>query len=287
MAEKMREEAAIGWRFLLSKRWFGYYAMLLIFAIACVFLGNWQFARRAEARAEIYRLDHNYDSPAVPLATEVPNPDRFDENTQKWRTVQVVGEYTGLPVLARGRPGPSGVGSDILQAVRTDSGTLFWIDRGWVPADTSTADLPPAPRGKVTVLARLRAAEPRVQGRENTAKTVGSIHIADLLTVAGFSAATPSYTASYGMLISEKPTTEHGVLPDKPERDEGPHLSYALQWYVFIVIAVAGVGYAATREYRTLNAGSRQLAAADAKRAAKKAKRKPSDAEEEDALLDG
>lgn len=42
-----------GWRFLYSRRWLGYYAMLLIFAIGCVLLSNWQFSRREEARAEI------------------------------------------------------------------------------------------------------------------------------------------------------------------------------------------------------------------------------------------
>ncbi len=281
----------VGWGFLRSGRWAGYAAMLLIFSIACVLLGNWQFERRAEARAEIDRIDNNYDAPPAVLADELPELSEFDEDRQKWRTVLVEGEYTGDPFLARNRPGPGGVGSDLIQALRTAEGSTFFVDRGWVPVDGASAEgidpeaLPSPPEGPVTVEARLRASEPEIPGRTTSGRAVASIELPEIAALAGVSDS--AYTGAYGMLVSESPDAEHGVLPAKPARDEGPHLSYAVQWYIFIAIAAIGVTYAARREYRTLNIGSDEVLEYDRRTAERKRRRGPSDSDIEDALLDG
>ena len=282
--------SGIGWRFLYSGRWIGYFAMLVVFSIACVLLGNWQFDRRAEARAEIARIDANYDAAPAPVAEELRSLDAFDEDRQKWRPVEVVGEYIGEPVLARNRPGPSGVGSDLLQALRTTSGEVFFVDRGWVPVDGASAeslaagDLPAPPTGEVRVEARLRASEPPIPGRTSEGRTVASIDLSEVARATGTDG--EAYVGAYGMLISETPEGEHGDLPARPERDEGPHLSYALQWYVFILIAGIGVAYAARREYRGLNSGSAEVLEQDRRTSERRRRRGPSDAEEEDALID-
>lgn len=278
----------VGWSFLRSRRWAGYTAMLLIFAIACVLLADWQFDRRAEARAEIARIDANYGAPAVPLADELPSLTTYDDDVQKWRTVEVTGEYVGEPYLARNRPGPEGVGVDVIQPIRTDDGALFFVDRGWAPVGsdgTEPDEIPLPASGRVTVEARLRASEPAVPGRSTVGQTVGSIDVSELARLSG--ASSSSYIGAYGMLVSETPGGEHGALPAPPERDEGPHLSYALQWYVFILIAASGVVYAARQEYRNLNAGSSEVRRQDRRRAERRARRGPSDADEEDAILDG
>ena len=289
----MGEARGVGWSFLYSGRWIGYFAMLAIFSVACVFLGNWQFDRRDEARAEIARIDANYDAPATPLAQELPDPAVFDEDAQKWRTVEAVGEYVGDPYLARNRPGREGVGSNLIQALRTSDGRVFFVDRGWVPIDGHEAesgevpaeDLPQPPGGEVRVEARLRASEPAIPGRTAVGSTVASIELPELARLSGTEG--DAYTGAYGMLISETPSGEHGALPEKPERDEGPHLSYALQWYVFIGIAAIGVGYAARREYRGLNPDSSAVQEQDRRSAERRRRRGPSDAEEEDALIGG
>lgn len=282
----------IGWTFLYSRRWIGYFAMLVIFSIICVLLGNWQFERRAEAQAEIARIDGNYDAAPVPLEIELAELNSFDEDAQKWQKVTAVGEYIGEPYLARNRPGPQGVGSNLVHPFRTDDGRVLFVDRGWVPVDGVAAErsdlggaiLPEAPSGTVQLEARLRASEPVIQGRTTSGRTVPSIDLPELARISGTEG--EAFTGAYGMLVSETPTAEHGVLPAKPERDEGPHLSYALQWYVFILIAATGVAYAARREFRGLNASSEAVAQQDERSAARKKRRGPSDADEEDALLD-
>lgn len=278
----------VGWSFLRSRRWLGYFAMLLVFAIACVWLGNWQFARRADARAEIARIDRNYDAPAIDLGEAVPERSAFDENRWKWQTVELRGEYIDEPLLARNRPGPEGVGSALIQAFRLDDGGVIFIDRGWVPVagtDEIPDRLPSPPVGEATVLARLRASEPEVAGRTASKRSVPSIH-APLL--AGLTDTREhAYLGAYGQLVSEQPAAQTGVLAGRPERDEGPHLSYALQWYVFILIGAAGVGYAARQEYRSLNDGDEALQERKRRETERRRRRGPSDADIEDALIDG
>lgn len=289
-APPTRESSQVGWSFLRSRRWIGYYALFLVFAISCVLLGNWQFERRAEARAEIERIDSNYSATPVPLADALPDLGSYDEDDDKWQSVSVTGEYLADVFLARSRPGASGVGSDLIQGFRTTAGTVIFIDRGWVDIDgiseveTDESVLPRGPSGPVSLEARLRGSEAEIAGKEASGNTVASIELTQLSRLAGVTG--EAYIGAYGMLLSETPEGEHGALPPKPERDEGPHLSYALQWYVFILIAASGLVYAARQEFRGLNSGSRAVNDQDVRRADRKRRRGPSDADEEDALLD-
>lgn len=282
-------DTRVGWSFLYSRRWIGYFALFVVFAIACVYLGNWQFDRRAQARAEISRIDRNYDAVPVPLAQALPDPSHFDVDAHKWLTVTIEGTYEDDAVLSRNRPGPAGVGADVIVPFRTTEGRVFFIDRGWVPASGTDMEdvldtIPGPATGTVEVVARLRASEPEVDGRSSAGRTVASINVPELALLTGVSGEV--YTGTYGMLVSESPAADHGMLPPKPERDEGPHLSYALQWYVFILIGAIGVGYAARQEYKNLNAGSDEVLAMEKKSKARRRRRGPTDADVEDALLD-
>lgn len=278
---------APGWSFLRSPRWLGYWAMLAVFSIVCVFLGNWQFARRAEAQAEIARIDANYGAEAIPLAEALPTLDSYDPDRNKWQPVTVVGEYLqDDALLVRNRPNASKVGFEILAPLQLANGDVFVVNRGWIPAgddpNDTTPTIPELPTGEVTVTARLMAGEPTIPGRTPVENTVGTLNLPEIESMLGL----PVYTAAYGQLMSERPASEHGILPSKPERDEGPHLSYALQWYVFIVIALLGTLYGARQEYRALNPDSARTRAQDARAQARKRSRGLSDAEDEDAYLD-
>lgn len=280
--------SAPGWSFLASRRWLGYAALLVIFSLACVWLGNWQFERRAEAQAEISRIDRNYDAPAVPLTEVVPDRSTFDEDAHKWQTVELRGRYVGEPYIARNRPGPAGVGSNLIQALELDRGEVIFIDRGWVPVsgtDEVATALPAPASGEVLVHARLRASENAISGRTASKNSVPSINAPMLADLAGLT--DTAYLGVYGALVTEDPAGETGALAPRPERDEGPHLSYALQWYVFILIALIGVGYAARQEYRHLNESDDAVVQKDRDRAERRRRKGPSDADIEDALLDG
>ena len=95
------------------------------------------------------------------------------------------------------------------------------------------------------------------------------------------------YTGAYGLLATETPAAADTPAPAiKPTPDEGPHLSYAVQWIVFALFGFFGLGYALRQEYRLINADDPEERARALIRREKAAKRKPTDAEIEDAILE-
>jgi cytochrome oxidase assembly protein ShyY1 len=264
----------------------GYLALAVAFAIACTCLALWQLARREEARAEIDRVETNWESAPRPVDDVLPALDAFDDDA-KWTPVTLTGRYlVDEQLLARGRPFDGKPGFDVLVPFRLDDGTVFIVDRGWLPAgnEQDAPDVvPAAPSGHVTVIARLKAGEPTVAGRSAPEGQIATIH---LPTIAGL-VDQPTYTGAYGLLASEDPApaTRPAATP-KPVADEGPHLSYAFQWIVFALMGFLGLGWAIRQEYRVRNADDpeeRERAAERSRRAAAKPR---SDGEIEDAILD-
>lgn len=255
------------------RRWGGYLALVIVFAIACAFLSWWQWSRRAETVAEIAKIEANYDAPPVPLGDVLTGPDDADD-AAKWRPVALTGEY--LPdqqLLVRNRPRNSDAGFEVLVPLRLVDGTVFVVDRGWIPAGETleTPDsVPDAPEGDVTVVVRLKPGEPEIPGRGAPAGQLATVRLPDVAALVG----EPTYTGMYGLLVSEDPAAaDRPLAAERPAEDEGPHLSYALQWIAFGILAFIGLVWAVRRE-RTIAAG-RVIP-----------KRRERDADVEDAILD-
>lgn len=271
---------------LFSRRWLGYLALVVVFAIACVFLSMWQLARREEARQAIERVEVNWDAAPAAVDDLLPARDTFDP-ADTWHPVEVTGRYLAdEQLLVRGRPMDGRVGFEVLVPLELADGSVLVIDRGWLPAgnEQDAPDAVPAPpSGEVTVVARLKPGEPTIPGRGAPEGQVATIH---LPTVAGLVGA-PTYTGAYGLMASEDPATaERPRAYPRPVADEGPHLSYAFQWVAFGVLAFIGLGWAVRREWRVRHEDDpdeRLRAEARRRRAAAKG---PTDAEIEDELLD-
>ncbi|HRN28437.1 MAG TPA: SURF1 family protein, partial [Terrimesophilobacter sp.] len=273
------------WSFLWTPRWLGYLSLVLVFAVVCSLLGAWQFARRGEAQLEISRIDANYDGTARDIRVALPTLDAFDEN-DKWSKVRITGEYLASEsMLVRGRPYGGHSGFEVLVPLRTTDGSIFIVDRGWIPLaedGRSPTTVPSPPNGTVTVIARLKAGEAEISGRTTVAGTnqLATIHLPEIADRLG----KPTYVGAYGLLVSEDPSVGESPLPSvRPVRDEGPHLSYALQWYVFALLGFIGYGWAIRHEYRVLNSDDPAVRAAAEERERRRAAKRPSDADVEDA----
>jgi cytochrome oxidase assembly protein ShyY1 len=276
----------IGWKFAFTRRWAGYLALTILFAAVCSGLGVWQLARRAEALAEIIKVDTNFDATPVPIADALPTLQSFDES-QKWLPVAVTGTYlTDEQLLVRNRPLNITPGFEVLTPLRLTDGAVFIVDRGWVPTgqNQDAPDVvPQAPSGQVTVVARLKAGEPTLAGRTASGNQIATIDLTDVAKRVG----EPIYTGAYGLMASEDPApAERPVAVTRPVRDEGPHLSYAFQWFVFGLLAFIGLGWAIRQEYRTVNADDPDERERAAERERRRAARPRSDAQVEDELLD-
>ncbi|QEO10060.1 SURF1 family protein [Protaetiibacter larvae] len=264
-----------GWR-----RWGAYLALTVVFAIACGLLSWWQWARRAETVDEIQRVERNFDAEPRPVSELLPALDswRLDD---EWAPVLATGEYLGdEALLVRNRVRGGKPGFEQLVPFRLDDGTVFIVNRGWLPigkTQDSPDSVPAPPSGEVTVVARLRQGEPELPGRTAPEGQIPSIDLTTIVDDLGV----PGFTGAYGVLASEDPAVDEMPFPAiRPEADEGPHLSYALQWIAFGILAFIGLFWAWRRERRIAALPAELQAAARAPR------RRHVDADVEDAILD-
>lgn len=255
------------------RRWGGYLALVIVFAIACGFLSWWQWSRRADAVAEIEKIEANYDAAPAALDDLVPELDAL-EDAAEWHPVALTGEYlVEHQLLVRNRPRDSEAGFEVLVPLLLADGTVFVVDRGWVPAGSTPEapdSVPAAPEGEVSIVVRLKPGEPEIPGRGAPDGQLATVRLPDVAALLD----APTYTGMYGLLVSEDPAVaETPLAAIRPVEDEGPHLSYALQWIAFGILAFVGLIWAVRRE-RKIAAGEIIIV------------RKERDAEIEDELLD-
>lgn len=254
--------------------------------MACAGLGMWQMSRRNEAVTEINRVAANFDAAPTPLSIALPELTSFEEG-QKWLPVEVTGTYLANDaLLVRNRP-LNGPGFEQLVPLQLPDGSIFVVDRGWLPtgrAQDAPDDIPAPPSGTVTVVARLKSGEPRVGNRSAGPGQIATIELAEIQSGLKL----PTYTGAYGLMDSETPppAEQRPVAVKKPVPNEGPHLSYAFQWFVFAVLGFFGLGYALRTEYRLVNSEDPAEQERAREREARRARKERSDAEIEDELLD-
>jgi len=270
------------------RRWIGYLALVLVFAAVCALLSWWQFSRNAEAQERIRQVDDNWDASPAALDRLLPSFDAAMDPRETWTPMTLRGTYdVAHQLLVRTRPSPVNgqVGYEVLVPLDLDAGGVLVVDRGWVAADDTDADLadavPAAPSGEVAVIARIKAGEPGIAGRTAPAGQVATIELPRIAELIGRT--TDTYTGAYGLLVSESPAAPTGTLLPRPAPDPGPYLSYAIQWIIFAIAAGFALvwSFFNERRVRRLSAEERR---ADAAR--RRAKRLDADSAAEDALLD-
>lgn len=261
-------------------RWSGYIALAIVFAIACVFLSQWQFDRNVERSAQLARIEANYDAEPIPVEDVIAGGFDVDD---EWQPVILRGEYLADDeLLVRNRPRGGTSAYEVLTPFQLDSGGIVIVNRGWVPpGEGDSPDAVPAPpAGETTVIARLRPSElaPR-EGRGAPEGQVPTIHLPTIAEQSGLD----SFTGAYVLMVSEDPAPAEAApnaLPN-PSDDPGPHLSYAIQWILFAIMGFVFIGYV----IRTEVTKRREELSGQPSRP-KKTRRRDRDAETEDALLD-
>ncbi|MDQ1206896.1 cytochrome oxidase assembly protein ShyY1 [Microbacterium sp. SORGH_AS 862] len=267
-------------------RWAAYVGVAIAFAIACVFLSNWQFARNDERAAQLALVERNYDAAAVPLDELLPG-DQLDPESE-WHPVVVTGEYVPeQQVVVRNRPHGGTSAFEVLTPLRASDGRVLIVDRGWIPPAESgdgPALIPAPPSGTVSVVVRLRAPEALPNsGRTAPAGQVPTINLPLVAETTG----SATLTSAYGVLVSEDPpVSDMPYALAAPSEDPGPHLSYAIQWILFAVMGFVFIGYIIRTERRKRVEDEKDDDQPAATRAVRPRKRVDRDAEQEDAILD-
>ncbi len=230
------------------KRWSGWLALVIVFSIACALLSNWQFSRRDEALAEMQQVAKNYDAPPVSIDS-IAALESFNR-VHQWRKVELDGHYlVENAVLVRNRPLNGQPGFLQLVPFQMTDGRLIAIERGWIASDSQylAPKTYPLPSDDVqSVVVRLRPSESSMD-RTAPQGQLATINIDALVKSEGIK--DRIFSKMYGRVVSESipPTKELRQLA-KPELDEGNHLSYALQWIMFALMAMAALYWGIKKE---------------------------------------
>ncbi|WP_120005352.1 SURF1 family protein [Nesterenkonia muleiensis] len=241
--------------FLLSPVWLGWLGACVIFCVACYLLGQWQLDRREAALEEINRVVDNYDQDPVPYSEA---RDIFAEGSaeDEWTVVELRGQYlSDDSLLVRNRGHGGQVGYEQLVPFRDSaSGDVVVVSRGWLPTSSTDGSVPAfnpePPAGVVELTARMRPGEPEID-RDAPQGQLASIDLSEYQSQASY----PLVQGGYGLMAEESPEpaqTPHQLA--RPSLDEGPHLSYSMQWVTFGLLSFVGWGYAARVHRRNLDA---------------------------------
>jgi len=242
------------WRFLLSRRWLSFAAVVVLLCYGAWWLGQWQFHRLDERKASNAVVRANEDRAPSPV-DEVLAPGRTVAEDDEWRQVTATGTYdTDETVIVRYRTRDGQSGIDVVVPLRTSDGATLLVDRGWMPSDNEgagPADVPQPPAGEVTVDGWVRADatgdSTAVSGHSTRAISSEQIGKAIGAEVYG----------GFVVLETEDGQPAAGLEPvELPELNNGPHFFYGLQWWFFGLFAVFGFGYLAWDERRTQRAAS-------------------------------
>jgi cytochrome oxidase assembly protein ShyY1 len=229
---------------LRQRRWVGFTLLAVFFVLLFVRLSFWQVSRLHERqRANDLVRAHLAAAPmTMSELTALAGSDRAFATDQQWRTVRVTGHWDAShQVLVRNRPSDSGDnGYEVVTPLLPDAGgPAVLVDRGWVPTGSTPAapESVPAPQtGEVTVVGHLQPSEPSRPTDGLPAGQVTSLSTADLSKGDGY-----PVVDGYLLLVSESPAPSSApAVHAAPVLDDGPHLSYAVQWVLFAAVAIGG-----------------------------------------------
>lgn len=210
--------------------------LLAVTTAVCVRLGLWQLGRLRERRTA---------NAAISRALALPEIDveSGDADNVAFRRVRARGRYDhAREFVIRGQVHREQPGVLVATPLRLEGGdAAVLVVRGFVPAaDATTADLDSLIEpGTRTVRGVARPLERREDGG-------GQIVRGSRTTWRGLDSAAVASALPYPTLpIIIQQAAESGLarLPRRlppPVLDDGPHLSYTIQWFAFATIAIVG-----------------------------------------------
>jgi surfeit locus 1 family protein len=228
-----------GYGFALRPRWILSHVLVLALVVSMIGLGFWQLRRLDEKR------DHNA---VVRAAQAAPVADNDDVATadDAFRRATATGEYdTGEEVMVRSRTKDGRPGVWVLTPLVRDDGTAVVVNRGFLATqgvpDQVPADAAP-PDGEVDVSGVVQASQRKGRFGSTDPDEV------ELTSLARADIERLQQQVPYPLLpvylqLTEQDPPQPGELPEPvplPPLDEGPHLSYAVQWFIFTTIALVG-----------------------------------------------
>lgn len=226
--------------FLFRPRWLAFHVLVVTAVVVMVNLGFWQLRRLDERRDFNATVELRVDAPAIPLADLLAEPG-FAPDRAEWRRVTASGAYLPDQIIVFNRSQGGRAGDNVLTPLRLDDGLIVLVNRGFVPLG---APLPAPPATAVEVLGRARPSQLRDRGGlTDAAPESGPLTEVRRVEIERIAAqldgdVAPIYLDLVAAVPAVAPADPVPVPP--PELGTGPHLSYAVQWFIFAIAVIVG-----------------------------------------------
>ena len=230
----------------MTRRIIAFLALAFVLALLFARLGVWQLARLGERRAVNARVQAQLDRPVVPFAEL--------RGDMSFRRVSLSGspDYEH-EILHVGRTRNGSPGVHIFTPVRVaGSDTAVLVNRGWVYApDAATAEL-----------SRWREERDSFSGfvmplsQDPAGGVSPSGARVRVLALSVIQPLLPYPVAGTYLVAEDSAGVAAPVRVGRPPLGDGPHLSYAIQWFCFAAIAIGGAVIVAIRAPRANKAGA-------------------------------
>ena len=230
----------------MSRRTIAFCAFAVLAAAVFIRLGVWQLARLHEK----VRLNQSIVQQQRQAPDELASLPR-DTAAAHYRSARVSGRFDyGQELALSGRTHQGSPGVELLTPLLPfGSDTAILVDRGWVyAADGATADRArwrEADSATITGFIELYMPDAGSTSATTDPRIVRRVSRSEI-------AAKIPYPVAPYYLIATGDTADgaHPARRTMPALDDGPHLSYAIQWFFFALIALAGATLIALRERR-------------------------------------
>ena len=186
-----------------------------------------------------------------------PSMSDAEIDAAEYRRVELTGRY--LPdqeVLIRSRSQNDAPGSWVVTPLRMADGTTILVNRGWIGNEGRFESVPDemrAPTGEVDVVGLVRKTEERgtFGPKDPPTGTLTNLARVDIERVQ--QQVPEQLDPVYVQLQSQDPADGTRPAPvEPPTLDEGPHFSYAVQWFIFATVAIVGYPLILRRRAREL-----------------------------------
>lgn len=239
-----------------TRRGVGLVAFAIVMSVACVLLGLWQLDRYQQRGERNETVRTALEAEPVAFDEILPAGSSADDlrdtlHDLEWRPVVVRGSFDpGTDLALRLRPVEGQSGVHALGLLVLADGRSVLVDRGFAATasrSTDSVSLPAAASGPVELVGRIRLSEDgRGAGLDPDADppTIRFVDLADLQSF------TDAELAPVWLERTEQSPPEDASLAaiPTPPLSSGPSLIYAVQWFLFAVIAVVGFVVLARRE---------------------------------------
>jgi cytochrome oxidase assembly protein ShyY1 len=236
----------------MTPKWMVRHVLVAALVVTMIALAFWQLRRLDEKEAYKALVEARQEEPAADVAAVVPLQAASGDPAVAdvlYRTVTATGTYEiDDSVVVENRSYNSASGGWVLTPLRLDDGSAVVVNRGFIGFDRDGVIVAPdPPPGRVNVTGLVFPSQRRGSIGPRDPAT-GKLDVLARVDLDRYGAQVdyallPAYiqlTTSHPTEITPPAGEPELVALGPPQPDLGPHLSYAVQWFIFTTIAAGG-----------------------------------------------